>query len=108
MSKIKKGDTVILITGRDKGRKGAVLQVLKNDRVRVEGLNMSKKHQRPNPNANPPVQGGIIERESSVHISNVMHFNPTTQKGDRVAYKLLGDGRKVRIYKSNKEQVDAK
>ncbi len=108
MSKIKKGDTVILITGRDKGRKGAVLQVLKNDRVRVEGLNMAKKHQRPNPNANPPVQGGIIEREASVHISNVMHFNPTTQKGDRVAYKVLGDGRKVRIYKSNKEQIDAK
>jgi large subunit ribosomal protein L24 len=108
MSKIKKGDTVILITGRDKGRKGAVIDVLKNDRVRVEGLNMSKKHQRPNPNANPPVQGGIIEREASVHISNVMLLNPATQKGDRVAYKLLGDGRKVRIFRSNKEQVDAK
>ena len=108
MGKIKKGDTVILIAGRDKGRKGAVLEVLKNDRVRVEGLNMAKKHQRPNPNANPPVQGGIIEREASVHRSNVMLFNPATQKGDRVGYKSLGDGRKVRIYKSNKEQVDAK
>ena len=108
MGKIKKGDTVVLITGRDKGRKGAVIQVLKNDRVRIEGVNLAKKHQRPNPNANPPVQGGIIEREASVHVSNVMIFNPATQKGDRIAYKSLGDGRKVRVFKSNKEQVDAK
>jgi large subunit ribosomal protein L24 len=108
MNKIRKGDTVVLITGRDKGRKGSVIEVLANDRVRVEGLNLSKKHQRPNPNANPPVAGGILERESSVHVSNVMLFNPASQKGDRVGFKALADGRKVRVYKSNKEQVDAK
>jgi large subunit ribosomal protein L24 len=108
MRKIRKGDTVILIAGRDKGRKGAVIEVLADDRVRVEGLNMSKKHQRPNPNANPPLQGGILEREAPLHVSNVMLLNPATQKGDRVGFKALADGRKVRIYKSNKEMVDAK
>jgi large subunit ribosomal protein L24 len=108
MKKIRKGDTVILIAGRDKGRKGAVIEVLNDDRVRVEGLNLSKKHQKPNPNANPPVQGGILEREAAVHVSNVMLLNPATQKGERVGFKALADGRKVRIYKSNKEMVDAK
>jgi large subunit ribosomal protein L24 len=108
MKKIRKGDTVILVTGRDKGRKGAVIEVLNDDRVRVEGLNLSKKHQKPNPNANPPVQGGILEREAPVHVSNVMLLNPATQKGERVGFKALADGRKVRIYKSNKEMVDAK
>jgi large subunit ribosomal protein L24 len=106
MKKIRKGDTVILITGRDKGRKGAVIEVLANDRVRVEGLNMSKKHQKPNPQLG--VQGGIIEREASLHVSNVMVLNPATQKGDRVGFKALDDGRKVRVFKSNKEMVDAK
>jgi large subunit ribosomal protein L24 len=106
MKKIRKGDMVILIAGRDKGRKGAVVEVLADDRVRVEGLNMSKKHQRPNPQMNVP--GGIIEREAPVHISNVMLLNPATQKGDRVGFKALADGRKVRIFKSNREVVDAK
>jgi large subunit ribosomal protein L24 len=106
MKKIRKGDTVVLIAGRDKGRKGAVIEVLADDRVRVEGLNMSKKHQKPNPNAN--VAGGIIEREAPLHVSNVLIFNPATQKGDRVGFKSLADGRKVRIFKSNKEMVDAK
>ena len=106
MKKIRKGDTVVLITGRDKGRKGAVIAVLADDRVRVEGLNMSKKHQKPNPNMNIP--GGIIEREAAVHISNVMIVNPATQKGERVGIKTLGDGRKVRVFKSNQEMVDAK
>jgi large subunit ribosomal protein L24 len=106
MKKIRKGDMVILIAGRDKGRKGAVVEVLRDDRVRVEGLNMSKKHQRPNPQMNVP--GGIIEREAPVHISNVMLFNPATQKGDRVGFKALADGRKVRIFKSNQETVDTK
>jgi large subunit ribosomal protein L24 len=106
MKKIRKGDNVILIAGRDKGRKGAVIEVLADERVRVEGLNMSKKHQRPNPNMNVP--GGIIEREAPVHISNVMLVNPATQKGERVGFKTLGDGRKVRIFKSNQEMVDAK
>jgi large subunit ribosomal protein L24 len=74
--------------------------------VRVEGLNMTKKHQRPNPNAG--VQGGIIEREAALHISNVAVVNPATQKGDRVGFKALADGRKVRVFKSNKEMVDPK
>ena len=103
--KIRKGDTVILIAGRDKGRRGAVIEVLADDRVRVEGLNMSKKHQRPNPQMG--VQGGIIEREAPLHVSNVLIFNPATQKGDRVGFKALEDGRKVRVFKSNKEMVDA-
>ena len=106
MNKIRKGDTVVVIAGRDKGRKGAVIEVMADERVRVEGLNMSKKHQRPNPNMNIP--GGIIEREAPVHISNVMVLNPATQKGDRVGFKALADGRKVRVFKSNQEMVDAK
>ena len=105
MKKIRKGDTVIVITGRDKGRRGAVIEVLRRDRVRVEGLNMSKKHQRPNPQMG--VQGGIIEREAPLHVSNVQIFNPATQKADRVGIKSLEDGRKVRVFKSNKEMVDA-
>ena len=105
MKKIRKGDTVIVITGRDKGRRGAVIEVLGDDRVRVEGLNMSKKHQRPNPQMG--VQGGIIEREAPLHVSNVQIFNPATQKADRVGIKSLEDGRKVRVFKSNKEMVDA-
>ena len=106
MKKIRKGDTVVIITGRDKGRRGAVIEVLGDDRVRVEGLNMSKKHQRPNPQMG--VQGGIIERETPLHVSNVQIFNPATQKGDRVGIKSLEDGRKVRVFKSNKEMVDAR
>jgi len=104
MKKIRKGDLVILTAGRDKGRKGTVIEVFADDRVRVEGLNMAKKHQRPNAG----VQGGIIEREAPLHVSNVAVVNPATQKGDRVGFKALADGRKVRIFKSNKEMVDAK
>jgi large subunit ribosomal protein L24 len=106
MKKIRKGDTVIVIAGRDKGRRGAVIGVYADDRVRVEGLNMSKKHQRPNPQIGQ--QGGIIERESPLHISNVALFNPSTKKADRIGFKQLEDGRKVRIFKSNKEMIDAK
>ena len=106
MNKIRKGDLVILTAGRDKGRKGTVIEVLADDRLRVEGLNMAKKHQRPNPNAG--VQGGIIEREAPLHISNVQVVNPATQKGERVGFKALADGRKVRIFKSTKEMVDPK
>ncbi len=104
MNKIRKGDQVVVITGRNKGRRGAVIEVLKDDRLRVEGLNMIKKHQKPNPQAG--VQGGIVEREAPLHISNVLVFNPSTQKGDRVGFKKLADGKKVRIFKSNKEVVD--
>jgi large subunit ribosomal protein L24 len=106
MKKIRRGDTVILICGRDKGRRGTVIDVLDDDRVRVEGVNMSKKHQRPNPQAN--IQGGIIEREAPLHVSNVAILNPATQKADRVGFKSLEDGRKVRVFKSNKEMVDSK
>jgi large subunit ribosomal protein L24 len=106
MQKIRKGDTVILIAGRDKGRRGAVIEVLEDEQVRVEGLNMAKKHQKPNPNANQP--GGIIEREAPLHISNVAIYNPATQKADRIGFKALEDGRKVRVFKSNREMVDPK
>ena len=106
MKKIRKGDTVIVIAGRDKGRRGAVIEVLADERVRVEGLNMSKKHQRPNPQIGQA--GGIVEREAPLHISNVLIFNPATQKGDRVGFKALENGRKVRVFKSNDEVVDAK
>ncbi|MGH8415374.1 MAG: 50S ribosomal protein L24 [Gammaproteobacteria bacterium] len=104
MSKIKKGDEVVVTGGKDKGRRGAILKVLENDRVIVENVNMVKKHTRPNPNAN--VTGGIIEKEMPIHISKVMLFNPVSKKGDRAGYRTLEDGRKVRIFRSNKEVVD--
>jgi large subunit ribosomal protein L24 len=105
MKRIKKGDDIIVISGKDKGRRGTVLNVIDEDgRVLVEGINVVKKHQKPNPNAG--VQGGIIEQEHSLHVSNVMLFNPVTGKGDRVGVKTLEDGRKVRFFKSNNEVVD--
>ncbi len=106
MKKIRKGDTVVLIAGRDKGRRGAVIEVLDDDRIRVEGVNIAKKHQRPNPQVGQA--GGIIEREAPLHISNVQLYNPSTQKGDRVRIKELDGGRKVRVFKSNDEMVDTK
>jgi large subunit ribosomal protein L24 len=105
ISRIKKGDEVIVIAGRDKGRRGAVLRVDDNDRVLIENINVVKKHQKPNPNAG--VQGGIIEKEMPLHVSNVMLFNPATEKGDRVGIKTLEDGKRVRFFKSNKEVLDA-
>ena len=104
MQKIKKGDDVIVITGRDKGRRGTVLNVLDNGRVLVEGINIAKKHQKPNPNSG--VQGGIIEKEMPVDRSNLKLWNPITEKGDRVGVKTLEDGRRVRFFKSNNEVVD--
>jgi len=104
MNKIRKGDEVVVIAGKDKGRRGAVLKVLEDDRVLVENVNMAKKHQRPNPNAN--VAGGIVEKEMPINISNVMLFNPVSKKGDRVGLRKLEDGRKVRFFKSNNEVVD--
>jgi large subunit ribosomal protein L24 len=106
MKKIRKGDVVVVITGKDKGRRGTVIEVLAEDRVRVEGVNMVKKHQRPNPQSG--IQGGIIEREAPLHQSNVQLFNPATQKADRVGIKTLDGGRKVRVFKSNAEMVDTK
>jgi large subunit ribosomal protein L24 len=104
MQKIKKGDEVVVITGRDKGRRGTVLNIHENGRVLVEGANVAKKHQKSNPNAG--VQGGIIDKEMPLDQSNVMLFNPITEKGDRVGIKTLKDGRKVRFFRSNNEVVD--
>jgi large subunit ribosomal protein L24 len=104
MHRIKKGDEVIVIAGKDKGRRGAVLRVESDGSVVVENLNVARKHQRPNPNAGVP--GGIVEKEKALDASNVMLFNPTTQKGDRVGFRRLADGRKVRFFKSNGEVVD--
>src|SRR5690625_6676605 len=94
MKRIRKGDEVIVIAGRSKGQRGHVLRVLKDQRLLVENVNMIKRHQKPDPQIQQP--GGIIEREAPIHASNVMLFNPTTGKGDRVGFKLLEDGRKVR------------
>ncbi|WP_025872355.1 50S ribosomal protein L24 [Methylobacillus glycogenes] len=105
MSKIRKGDEVILNTGKDKGKHGTVLRVLESGQVLVEGINIVKKHAKPNPMRG--VTGGIISKEMPVDISNVALFNRATQKGDRVGYKTLDDGRKVRVFKSSGEVVDA-
>ncbi len=104
MNKIRKGDEVIVITGKDKGRRGTVLQILSDDRVLVEGINVAKKHQKPNPNQG--VQGGIIDREMPLDISNVQVFNPKTKKGDRVGIRVSDDGTKERIFRSTGETVD--
>ena len=103
MQRIKKGDEVIVTAGKDKGRRGSVMSIL-GDRVMVENVNVVKKHAKPNPMAG--VEGGIIEKEMSIHISNVMLFNPATNKGDRVGIKTLEGGKKVRFFKSNNEVVD--
>lgn len=105
MNKIRKGDEIIVITGKDKGRRGTVLKVRADNRIVVQGINLVKKHQKPNPMVGIP--GGIIEKEMPIDISNVMLFNPATQKGDRVGFRTLDDGRKVRFFKSNGEVVDA-
>jgi large subunit ribosomal protein L24 len=104
MNRIKKGDEVIVIAGRDKGRRGTVLKVFPDERVLVENVNVVKKHQRGNPQQG--VAGGIIEKEMPLDGSNVMLWNPVTKKGDRVGVRALEDGRKVRYFKSNNEVVD--
>jgi len=104
MNKIKKGDEVIVIAGASKGRRGTVLSVVDDELVLVEGVNVVKKHTKGNPNAG--VQGGIVEQERPVHVSNVMMFNPATGKGDRLGIKTLEDGTRVRFFKSNDEVVD--
>jgi large subunit ribosomal protein L24 len=105
MNKIRKGDGVIVISGRDKGKRGTVVRRVSEETVLVEGVNKVKKHTKPNPMKGQ--QGGILEKEMPIHVSNVALFNPATQKGDRVGVKQLGDGRKVRVFKSNGEMVDA-
>jgi large subunit ribosomal protein L24 len=105
MRRIKKGDEVIVITGKDKGRRGTVLKLMPFDRVLVENINVAKKHQRPDPNRG--VSGGIVDKEMPIHISNIMLYNPASKKGDRVGFRTLEDGRKVRYFKSDNEVVDA-
>src|SRR4029453_12344660 len=105
MKRIRKGEEVVVIAGREKGRRGTVIKVLADDRVLVENVNMVKRHTRPNPQRG--VQGGIVEKEAALHLSNVMLWNPATKKGDRVGIRALADGRRVRFFKSNDEVVDA-
>jgi len=105
MRRIRKDDEIIVIAGKDKGRRGKVTRVVEDgERGVVGGVNMVKRHTKPNPARNVP--GGIIEREAAIHVSNVMLFNPVTKKGDRVGFRVLEDGRKVRYFKSNNEVVD--
>jgi len=105
MNRIRKGDEVIVLAGRDKGKRGTVLRRVDADHVVVEGVNRVKKNQRPNPMKG--VQGGIVDKDLPIHVSNVALFNPATKKADRVGVKAQQDGRKVRIFKANDEQVDA-
>ncbi|MGH1487254.1 MAG: 50S ribosomal protein L24 [Cellvibrionaceae bacterium] len=105
MRKIKRDDEVVVITGRDKGKRGKVVKILEDNRIIVSGVQMVKKHQKPNPQAGVP--GGIIEKEAPIQISNVAIFNPATEKADRVGIKILEDGKKIRVFKSNGEAVDA-
>lgn len=104
MNKIKKGDEVVVLVGKDKGRRGTVTKILSHGRLLVENINLVKKAQKPNPNAG--VTGGIIDKEMPIHRSNVMLFNSATGKGDRVGVKTLKDNTKVRYFKSNGEVVD--
>ena len=107
MSKIKKGDEVVVTTGKDRGRRGTVSAVLPTGQVLVEGINVVKKHQKPNPNAG--VSGGIVEKEMPIQVSNLALWNPDAKKGERVGYKFIGEGasrKKVRIFKSSGEVVD--
>ena len=105
MEKIRKGDQVVVIAGKDKGKRGTVTRRVDADRVVVEGVNRVKKHVKPNPVKG--VVGGVIDKEMPLHISNVSLYNPATKKGDRVGFKLLDDGKKVRVFKSNGEVVGA-
>ena len=104
MNKIRKGDKVILNTGKDKGKQGIVLTILKNNRVVVEGLNMVKKHTKPNPAKGD--QGGLVSKEMPINISNIAIFNTKSNKTDKVNFKELKDGKKIRIYKSTQEAID--
>ena len=105
MQRIKKGDEVVVLAGRDKGKRGTVMRRIDANYLVVEGVNRVKKHQRPNPMKG--ITGGIIDQDLPIHVSNVALFNPATKKADRVGVKTLQDGRKVRVFKDNGEQVDA-
>jgi len=103
MNKIRKGDEVIVTTGKDKGRRGTVLQVFEDDRVLIEGVNLAKKHIKPNPNIGEP--GGIRDKAMPLDVSNVLVFNPKTKKGERVGFRVEDDGTKVRVFR-NGDKVD--
>jgi large subunit ribosomal protein L24 len=103
-NRIKKGDQVVVIAGKDKGKKGDVVRV-DGDRVVVSNVNIIKRHTKPNPQAG--VAGGVVEREASMHISNIALFNPATGKGERIGFKVLEDGRKLRVFRSSGEALDA-
>ena len=105
MNKIRKGDEVVVLTGKDRGRRGSVLRRIDDERLVIEGVNRVKKHVRPNPLKGEV--GGIVEKEMPIHVSNIALFNPASQKADRVGIKVLEDGRKARFFKSNGELVDA-
>jgi len=105
MRKIRKGDQVVVLTGRDKGRRGAVIQVLPDGRLIIESVNMAKKHSKPNPQAGKP--GGIIEKEMPLVASKVAIWNPSSKKADRIGVKTLADGKRVRFFKSNGEMLEA-
>lgn len=105
MNKIKKGDDVVVITGKDKGKRGSVIRLSGPNHLVVKGVNIAKKHQKPNPSAG--TQGGIVDLERPLHISNVAIYNPSIKKPDRVGVKIESDGRKVRIFKSNNELVES-
>ncbi len=103
MNKIVKNDLVVVIAGKDKGRRGTVTELKTNGKLLVQGINIAKKHQKGNPNAG--VAGGIVEKEMPIDVSNVMLVNPANDKGDRVGFRLLEDGKKVRYFKSNGEVI---
>jgi len=104
MNRIKKGDHVVVTAGKDKGKRGDVVRVT-GDKVVVSNVNLVKRHTKPNPQAGQP--GGVIEREAPIHVSNVMLFNPATGKGERIGIKVLEDGRKLRVFRSSGEAIDA-
>ena len=104
MNKIRKGDKVIINTGKDKGKNGIVLSLIDDKKILVEGLNMVKKHTKPNPTKGE--QGGLVSKEMPLDLSNIAIFNSSTKKSDKVTFKTLKDGKKIRIYKSNQEAID--
>ena len=106
MKKIRKGDKVVVLTGKDKGKQGTVLRVFEDDRVLVENVNIIKRHTKPNPNKG--VTGGIIDREAPIHLSNIALHNPATGKGERVGFRTMKDGTKVRVFKKSGEVADVK
>ncbi len=105
MKKIKQNDDVIVVAGKDKGKRGSVIKVVSEDKVIVENINMAKRHTKPNPNKS--IAGGIVSKEMPINVSNIAHYNPVTKKAGRIGIRTLEDGRKVRFFKSNNEVIDS-